>query len=98
MCDVAWWSETIDKGTCLRVHRELADIAKKRAALDAEEARWLREAERLRIWILFGMVSMVDYLERKLGYAPRTAQDRMRVARALEHLPRLNDALRKQAC
>jgi hypothetical protein len=28
------------------------------------------------------MVSMLDYLERVLGYAPRTAQDRLRVARA----------------
>lgn len=36
---------------------------------------------------------MLDYLERVLGYAPRTAQDRLRVARALGDLPRLTAAL-----
>ena len=54
------------------VHTELASIAKQKAALDAEEARWLREAEQLQIWKTFGMVSMVDYMEREVGYAPRT--------------------------
>ena len=51
------------------------------------------EAEQLRIWKEFGMVSLIDYLERVLGYAPRTGQRRLRVARALEHLPELTDAL-----
>ncbi|HEX7839144.1 MAG TPA: hypothetical protein VF469_16820 [Kofleriaceae bacterium] len=39
------------------------------------------------------MVSALDYLERVLGYAPRTAQDRLRVARALGDLPGLTAAL-----
>jgi len=39
------------------------------------------------------MVSALDYLERVLGYAPRTAQDRLRVARALGTLPELTAAL-----
>src|SRR6185295_18888966 len=55
--------------------------------------RWLREAEALQIWRPLGMVSALDYLERVLGYAPRTAQDRLRVARALGDLPRLTAAL-----
>jgi hypothetical protein len=75
------------------VDRALRSIRKRRSALDAEEARWLREAERLQIWRPLGMVSMLDYLERVLGYAPRTAQDRLRVARALGDLPRLTAAL-----
>lgn len=75
------------------VDRALRSIRQRRAALDAEEARWLREAERLQIWRPLGMVSMLDYLERVLGYAPRTAQDRLRVARALGDLPRLTAAL-----
>ena len=75
------------------VDRALRSIAKRRAALDAEEARWLREAEALQIWRPLGMVSMLDYLERVLGYAPRTAQDRLRVARALGSLPGLTGAL-----
>ncbi|HEX7838441.1 MAG TPA: HNH endonuclease signature motif containing protein, partial [Kofleriaceae bacterium] len=75
------------------VDRTLRAIRRSRAALDAEEARWLREAEALQIWLPLGMVSALDYLERVLGYAPRTAQDRLRVARALGDLPRLTTAL-----
>src|SRR6185295_9548027 len=75
------------------VDRALRSIARRRATLDAEEARWLREAEALQIWRPLGMVSMLDYLERVLGYAPRTAQDHLRVARALGSLPRLTAAL-----
>jgi len=75
------------------IHRTLRRIAKRRAALDAEEARWLREAERVQIWRPLGMVNMIDYLERTLGYAPRTAQQRLQVARALETLPVTTEAL-----
>src|SRR3982750_3538211 len=75
------------------VDRALRTIRQRRAVLDAEEARWLREAEALEIWRPLGMVSALDYLERVLGYAPRTAQDRLRVARALGDLPQLTAAL-----
>src|SRR5260221_7750217 len=75
------------------VDRALRAIRHSRAALDAEEMHWLRQAETLQIWRPLGMVSALDYLERVLGYAPRTAQDRLRVARALGALPELTAAL-----
>jgi hypothetical protein len=75
------------------IDRALRTIAARRAALDAEEARWLREAERCEIWRELGMVSVLDYLERVLGYAPRTAQERLRVARTLGELPVLSEGL-----
>src|ERR1700748_3857453 len=75
------------------IDQALRRIASRRAALDAEEAHWLREAERCEIWRELGMVSAHDYLERVLGYAPRTAQERLRVARALGELPVLTEAL-----
>jgi len=71
------------------VDRALRRIAKSRAGLDAEEARWLREAEACKIWRPLGMVSALDYMERVLGYGPRVAQDRLRVARALGALPEI---------
>lgn len=74
------------------VDRALRDIARRRAKLDAEEARWLREAERLQIWRPLGMVSAIDYLERVLGHTPHVANERLRVARALGDLPVLTDA------
>ncbi len=75
------------------VDRALRRIAHRRGELDGEEARWLREAEALQIWRPLGMVSALDYCERVLGYAPRAAQDRLRVARALGTLPELTRAL-----
>ncbi|MEO8703100.1 MAG: DUF222 domain-containing protein [Kofleriaceae bacterium] len=70
----------------------MRDLALRRAKLDAEEARWLREAERLQIWRPLGMVSALDYLERVLGHTPHVANERLRVARALGELPVLTDA------
>jgi len=75
-----------------RVDRELRAIASKRAALDAEEARWLREAERLQIWRPLGMVSALDDMERVLGYTPHTARERLRVAKALAEVPTIAES------
>ena len=75
------------------VHEELKHIGVQRGALDAREAAALREADDVQIWRPLGMVSLIDYLERELGYAPRTAQERVRVARALRDLPHLSEAL-----
>ena len=75
------------------IDQALRTIARRRAALDADEARWLREAEACQIWRPLGMVSAIDYMERVLGYAPRSAQERLRVARALGTLPQLTAAL-----
>ena len=61
-------------GDWRQVDRALRSIASRRAALDAEEARWLREAERLMIWQRLGFVSALDYMERALGYGPRAAR------------------------
>ena len=75
------------------VDRTLQSLARQRAALDAEEARWLREAERIQIWRRVGCSSLLEYMERRLGYGPRAAQDRLRVAFALDKLPALAESL-----
>ena len=82
-----------DHANWQRVDRALRSRAKRRAALDAEEAHWLREAEACQIWRPLGMVSAIDYMERVLGYGPRAAQERLRIARALGTLPELTAAL-----
>jgi len=60
---------------------------------DAEEARDIRAAERLRLWEQHGCARLIEYLEVKCGIEPRTAIDRIRVARALEELPLVEAAL-----
>src|SRR5438105_2615872 len=84
---------SLENVTWQRVDQALREIAKRRAALDADEARWLREAQRLQIWKELGFVSGLDYCDRILGHKPRTAQDRLRVAKALGELPHIEAAL-----
>lgn len=77
------------------IDAQLRAIAKNRAAEDSREAAFLCAAQRMRIWERLGHVSMIDYMERVLGYGPRAARERLRVARALEHLPQITEALAK---
>ena len=80
-----------------RVDQKLRGLAARRAALDAEEARLLRYAEEVKLWRGFGFGSLLEYMERAMGYAPHTAGERLRVARALAELPLLEDALERGA-
>ena len=66
------------------IDRKLRRIAKRRRALDREEATWLLKAERARVHTRFDCGSFFEYLEQVFGYGPKTAIDRMRVAHALE--------------
>lgn len=75
------------------VDRNLRRLAGERAVLDAEELRWLREAARLRIWREAGCSTLLEYIEDRLGYTPRVAQERLRVALALSELPALARAM-----
>jgi 5-methylcytosine-specific restriction endonuclease McrA len=76
-----------------RIDQKLRGIAVRRAALDAEEANLLRYAEELKLWRGWGFGSMLEYMERAMGYAPHTASERLRVARALAELPLLAETL-----
>jgi hypothetical protein len=73
--------------------RQLRSIAKARAALDAEELGLIREAVRMMLWRPLGMTSMREYLERRMGYTPQVAAERLRVAEALDSLPAIEAAL-----
>src|SRR5688500_14357031 len=77
-----------------QIDRVLRRIAVAHAALDADEAHWLRIAEERKIWPTLGYVHAYEYLEDVFGYAPRTAMEKLRVARELGKLPQLEDALR----
>src|SRR5689334_11743493 len=68
------------------IDRQLRAIARQKCSLDVEEARWLREAERLRIWRKLGFSTVLEYLENVFGHTPRQAKERLRVASALAEL------------
>ena len=78
-----------------RVNGRLRGIAARRAAMDVEEARLLRYAEELKLWQMYGFGSLVEYMERAMGYAPYTASERVRVARAMGELPLIEEALER---
>ena len=71
------------------IDRQVRRLARRRATLDAEEARLLIAAKAAEVHRHLGYGSFDEYLERVLGYAPRTARERMRVAMALEDLPQI---------
>jgi hypothetical protein len=83
-------TETIDWA---EAHAALSRLAHERAALDAEEGRWLLCAWRSAAHLHLGYGSFAQYIERLFGYKPRTTQEKLRVAEALETLPRLARAL-----
>ena len=76
-----------------QLHRRLKRIVKARGALDAQEAAALREAQSTKMWRHFGCSSLVDYMEREMGYTARAAVERLRVANAIEELPVIADAM-----
>src|SRR5262245_49503894 len=78
---------------CDRLHRKLRRIVRARAALDAEEAAALREAQELMLWRRYGCASLLEYMEREMGYSPRAAMERLRVAHAILDLPAIAEAL-----
>ncbi len=86
-------SETDHDYECRAVHDKLQKIARGRSALDAREAELLREAKELKMWRSYGYATFFEYLEHELGYSPRTAQERIRIADALEDLPVMSESL-----
>jgi hypothetical protein len=74
-------------------HETLTRLARQRASADAEEGRWLLAALRSAAHVHMGFGSFNEYVERYFGYRPRSTQDKLRVAEALESLPALDSAL-----
>ena len=71
------------------------DIARRRAALDAEEAELLATVEDLRVGGLDWFRDPGAWLRNKTGIAGHTARTRLCVARALAVLPTVLEALRE---
>lgn len=93
--EATWRTDTETGGASYReIDRQLRRIAKGKTALESEEARWLREAEAQQIWRKLGFSTALEYLEDVFDYAPRTALERLRVAKELGQLDDLDAKLR----
>ncbi len=75
------------------IDARLRDLARRRAALDAEEMELILLAQRAQVHRELGLGSFREYLEQVLGYTPRAAAERLRVADQLPGLPRIRAAL-----
>jgi hypothetical protein len=82
-----------EKSEWVRAHEVLSRLARERAAADAEEGRWLLAALRSAAHVHLGYGSFGEYVERLFGYKPRSTQEKLRVAEALEQLPAVARAL-----
>lgn len=80
-------SESVREQDWKELHRRLRSIAKRRVALEAEEAKCLLEAEETRLYRRLGYTTLLEYMERELHYGPHAANERLRVAHALTELP-----------
>ena len=78
---------------CLEIDQQLRDLARRRGELDATEVVLLNAAEAAAVHLSFDCMSMLEYLEDVVGYAPRTATERLRVAKQLRSLPGTTAAL-----
>jgi len=77
-----------------KVHERLLSFAKRRAGLEWEEGRLLRDAQRAGVHRRLGFASFGEYVERLFGYNGRLVKEKLRVAQSLEKLPGTSDALR----
>jgi hypothetical protein len=79
------------------VDHALGALAAKSRAHEVELARWLLRAEAVAVHRRFGCASLAEYVERRLGLSARELREKLRVARALETLPAMAEALRDGA-
>src|SRR5690606_22429443 len=75
-----------------------AEITELWGHINAAEYRFLElvaEYDRLEGWALHGLVNCAQWLNWQCGIGEVAARERVRVARALEHLPKIADSFRR---
>ena len=86
----AWIPDTDDRDV---IDEAIGRLAARKGELEIELGRWLLAAERAQVHRALGFGSFAEYVERRVGYDARTTREKLRVARALEALPRLRAEL-----
>ncbi len=86
-------AERIPNADWREIDRTIAALAKKKGELEVKIGRWLLLAQRERVDRHCGYGSFTEYVERRLGWDARTLREKLRVARALENMPRMQALL-----
>ncbi|MCW5806460.1 MAG: HNH endonuclease [Deltaproteobacteria bacterium] len=79
---------------CRELHERFVEMARRRGEIDAAEADAIIEAIEMSVWVEYGITTLTAYLEHVMGYGPRLALERERVARALRELPTMYESLK----
>ena len=82
-----------ERAEWMLAHEALSRLAKARAEAEFEEGKWLLVALRSAAHVHLGFASFAEYVERLFGHSPRATQEKLRVAEALEELPKTSEAL-----
>jgi hypothetical protein len=72
----------------------IVKLAAQKGELEIEIGRWLLAAKRERVANKLGFGSFFEYVSRRIGWGPRTVEEKLRVAESLETLPKLQDLVR----
>ncbi len=64
------------------MHERVKTHAKRQAELDHAGLALLREVVRVRVWEQLSYSTVIEYLDHSLGWSPRVAYERLRVAQA----------------
>ena len=75
--------------SCADIDAVIVRLARRKGELELEIGRWLLMARRARVDRDLGFGSFDEYAERRLGLDARTTREHLRIAEALEALPRL---------
>jgi len=76
------------------VHERVRAQGKTQAELDHAGLALLREVVAVKVWEQLSYANVIEYLDHMLGYSPRVAYERLRVAHAIVELPELEAALK----
>jgi hypothetical protein len=91
--EISSYSEPETTTDWQRAHERIVALGRERAGHERLVCRWLLCAERLGVFARCGYASLREYAERMLGISARQTEERLRVGRALAHLPELDGAL-----
>jgi len=90
---VRWVIQTFMSQDWVEIHEEVVSLGKERSKREHALGRALLRARRAKVWEPLGMATLAEYAERTLGLSARQCEERVRVAEALESLPRIGGAL-----